>query len=171
MPNGKWFANRGQIIQTAATLCSVVLSGTKAWPDMKNNEYFSTGAILFYLICTVMMGFVIVFIKVLLSSRTKRGLVVSDIMEPPGFDAVRHQYRQLPMDQKIALAVISKSSNLTFPDALRRLSEFQFSPQETLNRLLNNTKLVDMAIISNTVSIIPSVADSVREAIEREPPL
>src|ERR1017187_6026798 len=114
MPEDRWFANKGQIVQTAATLCSVVLSGTKAWPDMKSNEYFSTGAILFYLICTVMAGFVVVFIRALLLSRQKRGLTVSDVTEPPGFDAVRHQYQQLPMDQKIALAIIFKSRNLTF---------------------------------------------------------
>ena len=48
MADNKWFANRGQIIQTAFNALACVFSAVKAWPDMRTNELLSAGALLFY---------------------------------------------------------------------------------------------------------------------------
>src|ERR1039458_260485 len=170
MPSEKWFSNRGQIVQTTAAVLALILSGIKARPDMHNGSYFSVGDAIFYLICLIMAIFVAAPIWVYSHNRYRSRIPTSSTT-PEGFDAVLYQYRQLPTDQKIALTIISKGKNLTFPEALERLSSFQFSPQQTLNRLLNETKMVDFSIVSNTVSVIPSVADSLRAVTEREPPL
>jgi hypothetical protein len=51
----RWFANKGQILQfgfqAAALLVGVaglIVASVKAWPDLTSNQYFSSGAFLFY---------------------------------------------------------------------------------------------------------------------------
>jgi len=50
MVDRKWFANKGQIIQIVIATIACVFSGIKAWPDMRGNELFSLGAVLFYIL-------------------------------------------------------------------------------------------------------------------------
>jgi len=45
-----WFANRGQIIQISLAASCLGLAAIVAWPTLKGNQFFSPGAILFYLL-------------------------------------------------------------------------------------------------------------------------
>jgi hypothetical protein len=54
--NAPWFSNVGQIIQTVIALSALVLSGVMAWPQLRENNLLTGGAIIFYL----MVGWVLV---------------------------------------------------------------------------------------------------------------
>jgi hypothetical protein len=51
----KWFANRGQFIQTILAGIAVIVGGVNAWPRIKGNQVLSAGAILFYLLIAIML--------------------------------------------------------------------------------------------------------------------
>jgi hypothetical protein len=50
-----WFANRGQILQLVVACIACVFAGTKAWPEMKQNEFLSAGALLFYALVALVL--------------------------------------------------------------------------------------------------------------------
>jgi hypothetical protein len=50
-----WFANKGQIIQIILTLAALVLAGKKEFSEMSENNFFSAGAILFYLLVMLVL--------------------------------------------------------------------------------------------------------------------
>ena len=50
MSNKGWFANNGQVIQTVIAAMALVLSAINVWPRLKDNDLFSIGAIVFYLL-------------------------------------------------------------------------------------------------------------------------
>src|SRR5579862_8146628 len=54
MANG-WFSTKGQIVQVVLAALGCFFAGVKAWPDMKNNDLLSSGAILFYVLVTVVV--------------------------------------------------------------------------------------------------------------------
>lgn len=45
-----WFTNRGQVIQVIIGVIALIFAGINAWPNMRGNESFSTGSIVFYLL-------------------------------------------------------------------------------------------------------------------------
>ena len=51
-----WFTTKGQILQTLAAFFVVYVQARNAWPDMMASNYFSTGAILFYVLVAVVLG-------------------------------------------------------------------------------------------------------------------
>lgn len=59
MNTTKWFANRGQILQLVIALVACVFGAIKAWPEMKANEFFSGGAILFYFLVFLVVVLVV----------------------------------------------------------------------------------------------------------------
>jgi hypothetical protein len=62
--NAPWFSNVGQIIQTVIQLSALVLSGVMAWPQLRDNNLLTGGAIIFYL----MVGWVLVSAGLVISS-------------------------------------------------------------------------------------------------------
>jgi hypothetical protein len=53
----EWFANKGQIAQLAAQIiigvATIGFAGQKAWTDMKDNQYLTAGALLFYALVAI----------------------------------------------------------------------------------------------------------------------
>jgi hypothetical protein len=60
---GQWFANRGQILQLAATMffgtVAAILSAKRAWPDLSASQYFTGGTVLFYALTGLMVATVL----------------------------------------------------------------------------------------------------------------
>jgi hypothetical protein len=92
---------------------------------------------------------------------------------PAHFDEVQHEYRALALNEKIAVALIHRNHGIEFPRLVERLGDFYFSgkPQDALNRLMNNTKLVETSVSDMKVSIRPLLEHAVGEVLHREPPL
>ena len=55
-----WFSSKGQIIQTTLAAIACVLAAIKVWQDIKNNEYFSPGAILVYVLVALVVTVTII---------------------------------------------------------------------------------------------------------------
>ncbi len=51
-----WFTTKGQICQLLVALSALCIATYKAWPDMKANSYFTAGAVLFYVMVTLVLG-------------------------------------------------------------------------------------------------------------------
>lgn len=52
-----WFSSKGQIADLVLKILLAVLAGKNAWPQMKQNEFLSAGALLFYgLVATVLIS-------------------------------------------------------------------------------------------------------------------
>ena len=51
----EWFANKGQIIQIILGAIACIIAGIKGWPDMRRNNLFSAGALLFYLLIAIVL--------------------------------------------------------------------------------------------------------------------
>jgi hypothetical protein len=55
--NDKWFANRGQAIQTLLALIACIFAGVKAFPDFRRTEFFTIGSLLFiFLVALVVVS-------------------------------------------------------------------------------------------------------------------
>ena len=63
-----WVANKGQVIQILAAVLAVILAGINAWPKLQGNQFFSLGAILFY---------VLVLLVVVVASRAIQPSLIS----------------------------------------------------------------------------------------------
>ena len=78
-----WFSTKGQIAQVAFAAAACVFAGFKAWPEMKQNEYLSTGALLFYsLVGLVVASIVMLARAVRTAARPQIGAVLEG--EPLG---------------------------------------------------------------------------------------
>jgi hypothetical protein len=78
--NNKWFANRGQIVQTALALTACVIASVKAFPDFQRSQFLTVGSVLFMFI----VGSVIAsFVAFSLTGRQQKSTSVSEI-RPPG---------------------------------------------------------------------------------------
>lgn len=51
-----WFSSKGQIVSFVGWIISLLLAGYTAWPQFRQNEFFSAGSILFYLL----IGFTVI---------------------------------------------------------------------------------------------------------------
>src|SRR5262245_41356287 len=52
---GKWFANKGQVMQVGIGSAALILSAKNSFPDLKKSEYFSGGSILFYILVALVI--------------------------------------------------------------------------------------------------------------------
>ena len=50
-----WFTSRGHVVQTVAAIAALSFAAHSAWKDMKSSDYFSGGAILFYLLVAIVL--------------------------------------------------------------------------------------------------------------------
>jgi hypothetical protein len=55
-----WFSSKGQIVQTALAAIACVLAAIKVWQDIQNNEYFSPGAVLVYVLVALVLTVTII---------------------------------------------------------------------------------------------------------------
>jgi hypothetical protein len=73
-----WFSTKGQIADLALKTLLAVLAGKTAWPEMKQNEFLSAGALLFYgLILAVLVSLGIV-LNAIRKARHSRAQVIAD---------------------------------------------------------------------------------------------
>jgi len=89
----------------------------------------------------------------------------------PQFDSVRHVYRQLRLQEKVALALVYRNSKMDWNTARERIGEFYFpgTPMDALGTLMRtNPKLLDTS--GPDILIPDSVQDAVSEVLRREPP-
>lgn len=105
-----WFANKGQIIQMAVAVMALILGAIREWPTLKDNEFLSAGALLFY----ALVGLVVISIARLVSSlRRSVRLATEDPYSDPGtlglrilredFSYLLEQYRRLDFDYRGAV--------------------------------------------------------------------
>jgi hypothetical protein len=78
-----WFSTKAQIIQTAATVVACFLAAYKAWPDMSHSQYFSGGAVLFYVLVVVVVSAIWQLIKTLRNTPSREDLQkqIADLKE------------------------------------------------------------------------------------------
>jgi hypothetical protein len=60
-----WFTSKGQVIQVAAAIVGCIFAGVKAWPDVRSNEFLTLGAILFYVLVSLVVVSIVVLIRAL----------------------------------------------------------------------------------------------------------
>ena len=53
--DSRWFANRGQIIQTALAGVACVVAAFKVWPEMAANHFLSLGSFIFYILVSLVI--------------------------------------------------------------------------------------------------------------------
>jgi len=86
-PNGlPWFSTKGQVIDLLLKMLLAVLAGFDAWPKMKQNEFLSAGALLFYALVAVVMATLALLIGVL---RQRRRGIPGDEQEAANARAAR----------------------------------------------------------------------------------
>lgn len=69
-----WFSSKGQIVSFIGWIISLLLAGYSAWPQFRQNEFFSAGSILFYLL----IGFTIIAVI----ARVAEGREQQDVVSP-----------------------------------------------------------------------------------------
>lgn len=92
----KWFANRGQIIQTVATVLSAVLTAYKAWPDKQAIEMWPWNA-LFYFSVGMVAASVFTLIRSGLTSASKEPKA-GGVIHSTAREKVYFNIRQITID-------------------------------------------------------------------------
>lgn len=91
-----WFANRGQIIQTVLAGAGIVFSMRSAFAELVSGAYFSSGAIVFYLLMAIFFGSIIRLIYVVIAPRPgDLPKPVHDQLTVPVVDLVPMVFNQL----------------------------------------------------------------------------
>lgn len=176
----QWYASFG------VACISCVFGGIRAWPDMHKSDLFTSGAILFYLLVILVLSMMWALIRTIretpqtagspLESPRRDAAAPADATTPSGypphFDEVRYAYRQLKLQEKIALALVQRNPRMDFNTAQDRVGDFYFSgkPIEALGPLMNTKpQLVDLSDRSE-ILIPDAIQDAVAEVLRREPP-
>lgn len=69
VPKLPWFSTRGQAVDLAIKIALAVLAGINAWHEMKNNEFLSIGALLFYGLVVIVLISLGVVLKAIRKTR------------------------------------------------------------------------------------------------------
>jgi len=79
------------MVQTVLALAAAVFGGIKAWPEMKGSEYFSGGALLFYVLVLLVVVSVLMLIRTMRKSGVIGGSVPSAVPTELQFSAALTQ--------------------------------------------------------------------------------
>jgi len=105
MPN-KWFANRGQIVQTTCVLVATGIAIMGAYPDLKDNHFFTVGAILAYVLTiSVVISVWLVVRAIWLAARTPH-----TVPSPPQPAQAKSNVPDSPIDTQTYQHVSSESA-------------------------------------------------------------
>jgi hypothetical protein len=95
-----WFSTKGQIAQLALATLGCIFAAIKAWPEMKNNQFLSLGALLFY----ALVGLVLIASTTLVKAIRSKSPVPIDTpardAPPAPFDREAHSQEDFPVTRK-----------------------------------------------------------------------
>ncbi len=76
-----WFANKGQILQIIIQGIALVIAAKKAFPDMDTSNFFSAGAIIFYLLVASVLVSLWFTVRELVAARRKTKALQDERLE------------------------------------------------------------------------------------------
>lgn len=142
-----WFSTKGQIVQAFVAAIACVIAGYNAWPTMKQNDLFSIGPILFYILVGTVLFSVVLLLYSVRNATTSHtpSLGIADLREVAeiadirvgrpigsvtaqvgkdgvGFFEVAGTLKQLPADMQIWAFVKDKHRPRWWPQEAANIS-------------------------------------------------
>ena len=106
--NNRWFANRGQVIQTVLAVIACIFAGVKVFPDFQRSQFFTIGSLVFIFIAA---SVVVSFVQFVLTVRSEHQK--ADILSKaePAATAFSGQYRGKLFSCSSGLSRIGKKAD------------------------------------------------------------
>ena len=107
----KWFANRGQAIQTLLAVIACIFAGVKAFPDFQRSQFFTIGSLLFIFVAASVVISIVQFGLTVRTEHQKADRPNPSITVEPKATIFSEQYRGKIFAYSSGLSRVGKDAN------------------------------------------------------------